>query len=510
MPELRDYQRSAIDKIRNYFAKGKKNVLLVAPTGSGKTVIASSMIDQALSKGKSCLFVAHRRELVMQCSRKLADFRVNHGVLMANKSETEEAKAQVASVQTFTSRKDRDDFVKPQADLVILDEAHRSVSNSFQELINEYPNAYVVGLTATPCRSDGRGLGNIYDELVEAASIQELIDQGYLVPNRILAPTMPDLKGIKIVAGDYEKRSLDKKMNTPKLVGDIITHWQLHGENRPTVVFASSINHSQQIARMFNNFGIAAGHIDGVMPELEREQQLNDLDTGKIKVLCNCQVLTEGWDQPKVSCVIIARPTRSYVMYLQMVGRSLRPAPNKKDTLIIDHSGSVYQHGFPEDTPAWILTEDKIDLVPKEEQPIDKQPFTCIKCDTVYKPTKDNPECPNCAFVPTKKETELLIKEGRLVELKKEKTEPTAIEKQIFYSQLKHYGKSKGFKPGWADWTFKEKYGHFPHTKKIGLKPPTEEVKNFIKHLLIKKAKRREKYVRATTGIQDPQNEGSD
>ena len=123
MPELRDYQRSAIDKIRNYFAKGKKNVLLVAPTGSGKTVIASSMIDQALSKGKSCLFVAHRRELVMQCSRKLADFRVNHGVLMANKSETEEAKVQVASVQTFTARKDRDDFVKPQADLVILDEA---------------------------------------------------------------------------------------------------------------------------------------------------------------------------------------------------------------------------------------------------------------------------------------------------------------------------------------------------------------------------------------------------
>jgi DNA repair protein RadD len=120
MPELRDYQKSAIDKIRNYFAKGKKNVLLVAPTGSGKTVIASSMIDQALSKGKSCLFVAHRRELVMQCSRKLADFRVNHGVLMANKSETEEAKAQVASVQTFTARKDRDDFVKPQADLVIL------------------------------------------------------------------------------------------------------------------------------------------------------------------------------------------------------------------------------------------------------------------------------------------------------------------------------------------------------------------------------------------------------
>jgi len=503
MPKLREYQTTAIDKIRNEFAKGKKKVLLVAPTGSGKTVIASSIIDQAVNKGKSCMFVAHRRELVMQCSRKLSDFDIFHGVLMANKSETEDARVQVASVQTFTARKDKTFFNKPKADLIILDEAHRSVSNSFQELIKEYPESYIIGLTATPCRSDGRGLGNIYDELVEASSIKELINQGYLVPNRILAPTVPDLKDIKILGGDYEKKSLDKKMNTPKLIGDIVTHWQLFGENRPTVVFASSINHSRQIAKMFNNFNIPAGHIDGVMPELEREQQLNDLDTGKIKVLCNCQVLTEGWDQPKVSCVIIARPTRSYVMYLQMVGRSLRPAPNKKDTLIIDHSGCVYQHGFPEDTPTWLLTEDKIDLVPKEQQPIEKQPYTCVKCGTVYKPTKNNPECPNCAFIPTKKDTELLIKQGRLVELKKEEPKYTTSDKQIFYAELKYYGKAKGYKTGWADWTFKEKFGHFPHSKQVGIKQPTQEVKDYIKHLLIKKAKRREKYVRATTRVQD-------
>ena len=193
MPKLREYQTTAIDKIRNEFAKGKKKVLLVAPTGSGKTVIASSIIDQAVNKGKSCMFVAHRRELVMQCSRKLSDFDIFHGVLMANKSETEDARVQVASVQTFTARKDKTFFNKPKADLIILDEAHRSVSNSFQELIKEYPESYIIGLTATPCRSDGRGLGNIYDELVEASSIKELINQGYLVPNRILAPTVPDL-----------------------------------------------------------------------------------------------------------------------------------------------------------------------------------------------------------------------------------------------------------------------------------------------------------------------------
>jgi len=508
MHQLRPYQTKAIDDIRESFTKRKK-VLLVAPTGSGKTVVAADIIRKVIENGKKCVFVAHRRELIMQCSNKLFNFGVRHGVIMADKPTTPDADVQVVSIQTYTARKDNFDFDRPDADLIIFDEAHRSASFTFQKMIEEYPEAHVIGLTATPCRADGKGLGDIYQGLIECSNIKDLTEEGYLVPSRIYAPTMPDLKGLKVLAGDYEKGRLDKRMNTPKLIGDIVNHWIMYGQDRPTVAFATSINHSKKIAKMFNDSGIPAGHIDGKMPEIERERQLAMIKDGSIKVLANCQVLTEGWDEPKISCVILARPTKSYGLYLQMVGRSLRPDDGKKDTLIIDHSGSVYQHGFPEDTPAWILTEDKIDLVPKEEQPIDKQPFTCIKCDTVYKPTKDNPECPNCAFVPTKKETELLIKEGRLVELKKEKTEPTAIEKQIFYSQLKHYGKSKGFKPGWADWTFKEKYGHFPHTKKIGLKPPTEEVKNFIKHLLIKKAKRREKYVRATTGIQNPQNEGS-
>ena len=277
-------------------------------------------------------------------------------------------------------------------------------------------------------------------------------------------------------------------MNTPKLVGDIVSHWIQHGEQRPTVVFGVSIKHSKYIANIFKQNGVPSGHIDGEMPEIEREEQLEKLNSGKIKVLSNCMVLTEGWDQPKVSCVIIARPTKSYSLYLQMVGRSLRPAPNKKDTLIIDHSGCVYEHGFPEDVPDWTLkTSKEKEKKKKEPKPIDQQPFTCVECDTVYKPIKDSPECPNCGHIPTKKEEVILIKQGRLVELPKMK--PNAEDKENFYAQLVYFAKQKGYKEGWASYTFKEKYGHWPHSKKVIPVATGKDVMGYIQHLNIRRAK---------------------
>ena len=485
---LRDYQERAIEKLRESMRRGNKKILLVAPTGSGKTVIASALIQAAVDKRNACLFVAHRRELVMQCSNKLHTFDVNHGVIMAGKSPNNFVSTQVASVQTFTIRAKKRYFMKPKADLIILDEAHRSVSKSFTDLIEMYPDAYVIGLTATPCRNDGKGLGGLYDDLVEVENIRKLTEQGYLVPNRVVAPTMPDLEGLKLMAGDYEKRGLNTRMNTPKLVGDLATHWLRHAQDRPTVVFAVSIAHSRFIAKIFNDNGIPAGHVDGEMDELERETVLHDLHTGKIKVLSNCQVLTEGWDEPKVSCVILARPTKSYAMYLQMVGRSLRPFEGKDDTLIIDHAGCVYEHGFPEDVPEWELTEDKIKRQQKKERkPIEKQPFTCTQCNSVYQPTRVLRTCPVCGHAPTEADKKVLIKQGRLVELPK--AEVTTQDKQDFYAQLLYHSKQKGYKEGWASWTFKEKFGHFPHTKRVMPMPVGDEVKGFLRHLQIKKAK---------------------
>ena len=485
---LRDYQKKAIEDIRYHFRRGKKRVLLVSPTGSGKTIIACSMIEASKKNHNSSLFVAHRRGLVMQCSGKLADFEVPHGVIMAGKSPNMFADVQVGSIQTFTSRVDREDFIKPNAQILFIDEAHRSASNTFKKLIAEYPEAFVIGLTATPIRQDGKGLKDIYEELVEAGSINELTEKGYLVPSRIIAPTIPDLSKISIVAGDYDKKQLDLKMNRPKLVGDIVEHWIRHGEGRPTICFATSIKHSKYICNIFNNNGIPAGHIDSDMAEIDREKVLARLQNDEIKVLSNCQILSEGWDQPKVSCVILARPTKSYGLYLQQIGRTIRPYPNKKDCLVIDHSGAVYEHGLLSEIPQWSLqptTRKEREKITKEK--VEKQPLTCTECFSVYKPTRDNIECPNCSHIPTKKERLVLVKEGRLTEYPT--TKPNPKDKENFYAQLVFYAKQRGYKSGWASWTFKRKYGHFPHSKKVFPVATGKDVMNFIQHCNIRRAK---------------------
>ena len=489
MHPLRDYQTQAINNLRKVFAKGFKKALLVAPTGSGKTVIASSLIQQAIEKGSKVLFVAHRRELIMQCSRKLYDFGINHGVIMAGKSPSPNYAVQVVSIQTFNARKNNNDFEWPDADIIILDEAHRSTSKTFTSLINDYKTSLIIGLTATPIRSDHQGLGNVYDTLVVASDIKKLTEQNYLVPIRYIAPHVPDVKSLKIVAGDYEKKGLEKKMNTPQLIGNIVEHWKKYAYDRPTVVFATSINHSKQLAKAFNNNYVQAGHIDGEMDETDREQQLEMYKQGKIKVLSNCQILQEGWDSPHTSCVILARPTRSKIMYLQMIGRILRPYKNKMDSMIIDHAGAIYTHGWPDEPINWTL--ETTEALLRKEYALslqEKEPFTCLKCDYVYKPTKNNPECPNCAFMPTKKTKEILTKQGRLKELKKDKT----IDKQRFLAEVRYYALQRGFKPGWTSWVFKEKFGHFPKTYNIKPIITSEEVLGYIKHYYIKTKIRRE------------------
>ena len=493
MYQLRPYQKESIQKIRQKFIKGKKKILLVAPTGSGKTVIASEMIRRVLVGNKKCLFVAHRRELIMQASSKLHDFGVNHGVIMADKSPNPHANVQVVSIQTFVSRIDKKTFIKPDADVIFLDEAHRSTSESFTNLLKEYKNAFIIGLTATPCRQDGRGLGDVYDDIVECSSIHDLVQQGFLVPSRVVAPTLPDLKGVKITAGDYNPKQLDKKMNQAKLVGDIVTHWKKWAYERPTVVFATSIAHSKYIAKIFRDNGVPASHVDGEMKEIEREQALTSLKENKIKIISCCQLLSEGWDCPPVSCVILARPTKSLGLFLQMVGRTLRPYKNKKDCLGIDHSGAVYSHGFPDEPRTWKLTQTKrSNRKPKFALSIEKQPYTCIQCQTVYKPSKNAPECPMCLHVPTKKEQIVLIKQGRLIEIKQDvKTEVTATAKKNFYRQVLYYAKQKGYAIGWASWIFKEKYNHFPHSKNVTPLFPDKNVLNYIKHYNIKRAKAR-------------------
>src|SRR3990167_3637293 len=345
--ELRQYQVDAIDDLTTSAAGGKRRLLLVAPTGSGKTCISSQIIKNATSNGHRVLFLAHRRELVNQCEAKLESFGVKCGIVLSGEPWDPTHLVNVASIQTLHSwvvRRKR--ASAPKADLVVIDEAHHfSSSKTWQEVLDSYPEAIILGMTATPINRQGKGMGHYFDEMIKCPSIAELREQGHLVPVRYFAPSIIDLKGLKTVAGDYVESELEKRLNIPKLVGDICTNWARYGQNRQTLVFASGVKHSINIANAFRSLGVNASHVDGGTPKEERDIIVNNFTEEKIKVLCNCAVFTEGTDIPSASCLVFARPTKSLLLYLQVGGRVLRPFPGKTNSIILDHAGVVYEHG---------------------------------------------------------------------------------------------------------------------------------------------------------------------
>jgi superfamily II DNA or RNA helicase len=215
-------------------------------------------------------------------------------------------------------------------------------------------------VTATPVRGDGRGLGGIFEVLIECPQVAELIELGHLVGTRVYAPSSPDLAGVQVKRGDSVESQLAEAMDRPKLVGDIVTHWWKYSERRKTVAFAVDVRHSIHLRDEFIRAGVRAEHIDGNTPKDERDATLARLASGEIELVTNCMVLTEGWDMPEVGCCILARPTRKMGLYRQMLGRVLRPAPGKKDAIILDHSGAVFRHGFAEDPIEWTLDPDRL------------------------------------------------------------------------------------------------------------------------------------------------------
>jgi len=503
MIELRQYQFGAVEKvreaIRTLMAQGKRQIaiLLVAPTGSGKTVIGSHILHSAFQKGKMSLFIAHRRELIKQCSKKLELFGLDHGILMAGEPPSMLAETQIASIQTFARRIVKDmKLTAPLADVIMIDEAHHATSDSYLALKDIYPDGIFIGLTATPCRSDGRGLGKYFDCLIEVATPQELIDMGFLVDTKIVAPRLPDLKGVRTVKGDFEEKELQKRMEP--MIGDLVRDWKQYAAGRSTLVFAVTVAHSVWIKERFENHGITCEHVDAQTPMEKRDRIFDDFLNGRLQVLTNVGIATEGTDLPIASCAILARPTKSYGLYLQMAGRICRTHPGKTDALIIDHSGNVYRHGFPQDAGGWELDE-KFSMTEKNQQRLEKEsnPITCRECFCVY--TKQL-HCPACGALPTKKGISLAMEEGRLYHIerkKKQKTELLTMEQKAeWHGMLKSYELAKGYRNGWAANKYREKFGVYPNHPTVRyaeLRQPSIDVLNFIKSRNIAYAKRTEK-----------------
>jgi superfamily II DNA or RNA helicase len=492
--ELRDYQNDVVQRMRESFARGNRRIVLQAPTGAGKTVIASNMIESAADKGKRVLFLAHRRELVHQCADKLLAFGVEHGVIMAGEFLQYDYEVQVASIDTLRARAlDSDRIPLPKADLIFIDEAHRSLAPTYLRIMNEYPNAAIIGMTATPCRTDNRGLGDVYEDIVRCPSVAELTKQGHLVPCKYFAPSVPDLTGIKVTAGDYNAAQLEKAMDQRKLVGDVITHWLELAEGRPTVVFASGVKHSLHLRDEFVRAGVSAVHIDGEMSREDRDKAIKGIREGRYKVVTNCMVLTEGFDEPALSCCVMARPTKSLSLFLQMAGRTLRPASGKEDTLLIDHSGNVYAHGLVKADRDWPLVTSKV--LPKDHKhKIEARvarTITCTNCSHVY---EGQLVCPHCGHKPEMKGRYVETKHGHLTRLTERKMPVKArqfsdADKHYWYGMFRGYAKERGYADGWAGHSFKKKFGHFPERLHFSepLKP-TPECVAYIRHLAIRYA----------------------
>jgi DNA repair protein RadD len=391
----RDYQINAIQGVRNAIFNGSKRVLVQASTGAGKTHIAARIIESAVNKGKRVLFVAHRKEIIGQSSLKLDSMDIDHGIIMADHPRYKPTElVQVASVQTLRVRH------KPKADIVFFDEAHLSVSKSFLDLVEHYKESIIIGLTATPVRTDGRGLGEIYQHMTQVVPMRELIEQGFLVQPRVFAPFIPNLGNFKVVRGDYDATQVAAEMDKSSITGDIVKHWKQHAQGRSTICFASSVAHSEHIADEFNANGITAKHLDAKTPAHLRDKIIHDFKIGKFKVLSNMGILIEGFDYPETSCVILARPTQSVTIYLQAVGRGMRTACGKDDVIILDHAGLTHSHGFVTDDREWSLDGRK----KKSRKNAEDKALSvhiCVKCFCAYSKQEHPDACPECG-----KETE--------------------------------------------------------------------------------------------------------
>jgi len=482
----RPYQIRAVQDLRIGFSDGFLRQMLCSPTGSGKTECAMMVVRGAIAKGKRVGFLCNRINLVEQTSRRFRKARIQHGIIQGANTVRTYENVLIASIQTVARRG------MPQVDLLVIDEAHGVAgSKEFQRVIAE-ANVPVIGLSATPY---AKGLGKHYDELggalfqrlVIAATIPELIADGYLVDCDVYAPSEPDMSGIKQSRNafgdmDYSDADVGRAVDKPELVGDIVAHWFRLADDTPTVCFASNIAHSKHITEQFVAAGVKAEHIDCYTEDDERQAILARVASGETRIISNVGILCEGWDFPACKTLILARPTKSLTRYIQMAGRVLRPHESKERALILDHSGTVTRLGLPTDEFALELDDGSPKEASESKPAEEKLPKNCPSCSYLFHGMK----CPSCGFE-LKAKSEIEVIDGELVKITKRKGD-----KQEVYSQLLAIAASKGYSDGWVSHTYRKWFGVWPRGLHDHAMEPGDEVKNFLKHLQIRFAKSKE------------------
>ncbi|CAB4157779.1 SSL2 DNA or RNA helicases of superfamily II [uncultured Caudovirales phage] len=450
---LRDYQIEAVNKIRKAYSDGAKKVLFVLPTGGGKTAIFSHITESAFKKSNSVFILVHREELLLQSSRKLAELGVPHGRISPAFSQTRD-KIQVCSVQTLVNRIKN---IYGSPDLLIIDEAHHSTAGSYSKILTKWNNSLVLGVTATPERMDGTGLGNVFDTMIEGPSIEYLTKSGHLSEFKIYAPPMNiNFEGIKISQGDYAKGEMEKVMDKPSITGSAVDHYSKLCNGLPAIAFCTTVKHANDVSAQFNSSGISSKCIDGTMDKLSRRKVIDGL--GKdYSVLTSCEIVSEGTDIPAVAGAILLRPTLSLGLYLQQVGRILRPYEGKEYSVILDHVGNVVRHGFPDEIRRWSLDGKKR----KSKQSKEEEDLNILVCPACYSVFKVNTQrqCPACGSISQPKIMNQIEEvDGSLIELDREKQgKKMLVARARTLEQLQDVAAQLGYKPGWAYFVYKSR-----------------------------------------------------
>jgi len=445
--QLRPYQKQLITDIRTALKKNR-SVLCQAPTGAGKTALAAYMILNAASKGKIVYFICHRAELLDQTAKTFTKVCINYFSFIASGySYDARCPIQICSMQTLQNRLNH---IIP--DLVILDESHHVAAKGWAKVKQHFGKSFWVGLSATPQRLDGKGLDAYFNYMVCGPTVEWLIANGYLSDYDLYCPNTPDLTGVHIRMGDYDKGELDTAVKKSSITGDIIKHWKKYAQGKKTLGFAHSIEYSKFLTQQFCDAGVRATHLDGSTEGSHRRDVAKAFANGEYDIIFNVDLFGEGYDLSSqantdvtVDAIIQARPTKSVALHLQQVGRALRPKADGSKAIILDHAGNCLRHGLPDDVREWSLEGSKHrDKKEDSEETINIR--VCKRCFAVH---RFAPICPYCHYEYEVKARKIIESEGELVQIDKEALRRRQKHEQAqagSLEQLIELGKQRGYK----------------------------------------------------------------
>lgn len=443
--------------------QGRRRVLLQLPTGGGKTVMAAEMLGGAAKRGLRSHFNVHRKELIEQTSRTFGDVGIPHGFIAAGLPFNPHALVCLNGVQTLANRLEH---IKAP-DLVVTDECHHATATTWDTIFRAFPDAYQIGLSATPERLDGRGLKDYFDVMVKGPTVAELIARGFLSPYRYFAPGKPDLVGVPTRAGDFNRGELGELMDKPKLIGDVVEHYLRLARGKQGVVFAVSREHSRHLAEAFAAEGVRAAHVDGSMADKERAAIVGAFRAGDLDMMVNVDLFGEGFDVPGLVYAGLARPTKSLALFLQQVGRALRIFPGKDQAIIADHAGNAFTHGLPDDEREWTLEGRKKGGRTKSSD----DAFSIRQCPDCYRVSASGTAiCPGCGHEFPAQARAAATEDGELFELERLAAKNRATEQRkaeeraaTTMAELIRLGRARGYAnpSGWAKMKLDQRSGRF-------------------------------------------------